>query len=408
MMKNHICKKWPFLAFTVFFFFLSSVGILQGQPQLFSDDFSTNNNVNYVTSGVLGSSSWTAYRSAVDWGVRINTIPAQLEISNDISASANQIGWAYANASFSASCFSNTLSSNLGQVIWTFNMRQSDLNPEGFSSGDNGLAFILAGSNVNVNNTGNGYAVVLGQSGTTDAIRLVSYTNGLSGTLNNLIISNTAGVTDISSEYISVKVVYTPATNLWELFLRNDGASFVNPNTGLLTSQGTVVNNTYTSVSLGQTGAYYQGGTIAQNAFFDNVGVQVLLSVPTSSGTTINCGQTATLSASGSPLSYAWYGWRLTSRPRAILKSRPVSTISHAGWHWPPTNSCTRARSFFRCSSQTSPNAKTTKKKFANSTRISNSACRSAPAISRSGVRRSSKWFCPPHMNCKRSTIPTR
>ncbi len=125
---------------------------------------------------------------------------------------------------------------------------------------------------------GNGYAIVYGQSGGVDPIRLVHYTTGLQGTLSsNLIISNTTGLTDFGAEYISVKVTYAPSTNTWELFLRNDGATaFADPTTGTLVSQGTVVNSTYTGTALGNLGAYWQGSTAAtQTAFFDNVTVTV-------------------------------------------------------------------------------------------------------------------------------------
>jgi hypothetical protein len=156
-------------------------------------------------------------------------------------------------------------------------MRQIRPDPAGFGAGSYGVAYIIAGTTSTNNNTGTGYAVVLGQSGATDPIRLIHYNGGLQGTLTNLITSNTSGLADFGADYVSVQVNYTPSTNTWELFLRNDGvSSFADPVSGTLTSQGTVVNSTYTGTTLELMGGWWQGSTGAtQSAFFDNVQVAV-------------------------------------------------------------------------------------------------------------------------------------
>lgn len=262
------------------------------QTSVFSDDFSTNQSATYTTSGAIGSSAWSISRSGVDFGGRRNTSPAQLELTNDASASGQVNGWAFGSTSMSSftSPYNTTLSSNLGVVTWNFNMRQIRTDPAGFASGSYGVAYILAGSSATAFNAGNGYAVVLGQSGTTDAVRLAHYTTGLSGTLTNIITSNTSGLTDFGTEYLSVRVTYTPSTNTWELFLRNDGGSaFADPTGGTLTSQGTVVNSTYTGSSLTFMGGYWSGSTGAtQTAFFDNTSVTVTVPAPTTQATNVS------------------------------------------------------------------------------------------------------------------------
>lgn len=263
----------------ILLFFMVSIGL--GQYTIFFDDFSNNTSDTWTTSGQIGSSSWYVNRSGDDWGARIST-SQRLELTNDASGSANADGWvfAYINLSSLSSPFTSTISNNPGLVTWTFNMRQIRDNPAGFSSGSYGVAFILGGTHVSPNNYGSGYAVVLGQSGTTDPIRLVKFNNGLSGSLTNLITSNTSGLTDFGNEYLSIKVTYNPSNNQWELFLRNDGLSgFSDPETGTLTSQGTIVDNSYTNTQLYYLGAYWQGSTAAnQTAYFDNVKITVTLS----------------------------------------------------------------------------------------------------------------------------------
>jgi len=155
-------------------------------------------------------------------------------------------------------------------------MRQVRGDPAGFGSGSYGVAFILAGTSNTNNNSGSGYAVMLGQSGATDPIRLTRYSSGIQGTATDIIISN-GGLSDFGVEYLSIKVTYTPATDTWELFLRNDGnTAFADPAAGSLTSQGAVVDNTNTGTSLPLMGAWWQGSTTNnQPAFFDNTTVTV-------------------------------------------------------------------------------------------------------------------------------------
>ncbi|HQF67920.1 MAG TPA: lamin tail domain-containing protein, partial [Candidatus Cloacimonadota bacterium] len=248
------------------------------QITVFSDDFSDNQNTSWTTNGPIGSSAWSVNRSGVDWGARRNSNPAQLELTNDASGTTNAAGWVFAHAptsGFSAP-YNTTLSSIDGLVTWYVNLRQIRTDPSGFGSGNYGVAFILAGTSTTANNSGTGYALALGQTGSTDPLRLVKYSAGINS-LTNLIVSNTSGLTDFGNEYLSVKVTYDPDTNTWEMFLRNDGTSgFADPKSGILVSQGTSIDATYTSVALGYLGAYWQGSTLAnQTAFFDNITVQV-------------------------------------------------------------------------------------------------------------------------------------
>ena len=248
------------------------------QTTVFADDFSGDQSAAWTTSGQIGASAFSVNRSGDDWGARRNTDPAQLELTNDASATANVAGWAFAYTSTSgfSQPYNSTLDNIDGLVTWYVNLRQIRPDPAGFGSGNYGLAFILAGSSTTAYNSGSGYALALGQSGSTDPLRLVKYSAGISS-LTNLITSNTSALTDFGNEYLSVKVTYDPSTNTWEMFLRNDGTSaFSDPLSGTLVSLGTGVDNPYTSDTLAYLGAYWQGSTSAsQTAFFDNITVQV-------------------------------------------------------------------------------------------------------------------------------------
>jgi len=183
------------------------------QVVVFNDDFSDSTDPAYTTSGNIGGSAWDVYRMGVDWGARRNTSPQQLELTNDASGSGNVDGYVLVTSptsDFPAPY--NTVLNSGGIITWTFNMRQIRTDPAGFAPGSYGVAFIIAGETATSNSTGNGYAVVLGQSGTTDPVRLARYTTGLNATadVTNIITSNTAGLADFGNQYLSVKVTYNP------------------------------------------------------------------------------------------------------------------------------------------------------------------------------------------------------
>lgn len=243
--------------------------------------FDANADAAYVTGGNIRTSGFRVTRSGADWGARIHPSFFRLQLTNDTDAvnTANQAGWVFAGIPTSnfASPYNPTLGSNSGKITWSFNMRQVRDNPAGFDADTYGVAFILGTTSENAAAEGSGYAVVLGQTGAVDPIRLVKFTGGLRGTMTNLIVSNTEGLTDFGPEYLSIRVTFNPAINQWELFLRNDGTTdFAEPSVGSLVSQGTAADSDYTGIDLPYLGGYWQGATQQQQtAFFDNIAVSI-------------------------------------------------------------------------------------------------------------------------------------
>ena len=278
-MKNFLlsAKFAQQIALSLLIFLGASLSV-NAQTTVFIDDFSTNSNATYSTSGVINSSAWSANVSGTDWGVRRNTSPQQLELTNDVGATANLAGWAFANVSTTAfsSPYNTTLSSNPSDVTWTFNMRTGRTTAlSGFTATTTyGMAFIIGCTSNTPNTTGNGYAVVMG-GGALNNIGFISFTNGLQGTKTTIIPYGLAPAA--LTNYMSLKLVYTKSTNTWTLSGRDDGPSaFVDPATGSFTLIGSAVNTTYTSTPLTLAGAYWQGSTGAsQTSFFDNVKVSV-------------------------------------------------------------------------------------------------------------------------------------
>ncbi|WP_284650856.1 T9SS sorting signal type C domain-containing protein [Flavobacterium terrisoli] len=260
--------------------FFSTVNLNAQVATVFNDNFTTSAGTTFTTAnGPIGTSpTWNLSRSGVDYGAGINS--GLLILGNDASSAGNLAGWVmgYTNTAGFLTPYSTTLNSNPGDVTWTFNMRQPQANPSGFASGNYGVAFILAGTSGTTNSSGTGYAVTLGNSGKTDPLRLVSYSSGLQ-TSTTIVTSNTSGLTDFGNPYISVKVIYTPSTNTWKLYVRNDGTAFLDPNSGSLTLQGSpTVNSTYTGTALPIMGGFWNASTkFNQSALFDNVKITVVV-----------------------------------------------------------------------------------------------------------------------------------
>lgn len=155
---------------------------------------------------------------------------------------------------------------------WYFNMRSDRTAPSGFNSGNYGTAFIIGATQTNFNTSGDGYAVIIGNSGSPDPVKLVSFSSGLSlnSNLTDVIVSSSEEETD----HYSVRVTYDPCTGTWTLQVRNDGASFADPASGSYGSPQSQVNIAHTDKNLRYLGCYWQHGAPgsgSNNAYFDNI-----------------------------------------------------------------------------------------------------------------------------------------
>jgi len=314
---------------------LATVAPAFSQTTVFSQDFTTSAGTSYTTAnGPIGTNTtWSLLRSGTDFGAQINS--GMLTLSSDATGSSNVAGWALAYVNNAVGTpYNTTLANNPGQVTWTFNMRQSRSNPSGMASSYYANAFVLAGTSNTTATTGSGYAVTYGQSGSIDPIRIVRYTAGLRTSTNVLTTINTTS--DIGNQYLSVKVVYTPSTNLWQLYARIDGtSSFQDPNTGSLTLVGSGTNNASTATALPLTGMYWNAGIRSkQGAQFDNIRVAVTTpSITSISPTSRVAGTPAfTLTVNGSNfISGSTIRWNGSNRTTTLVNSGQLTaTISAA------------------------------------------------------------------------------
>jgi hypothetical protein len=230
----------------------------------FTDDY------NRVTLSPGGSPSLTYTNTNTGAGNATITASTYLNIAN-----GNPAGQSYTTVPLSGfnSPFNPTLSLNTVNVEWSFNLRtnRNTIFP-GFSAGTYGAAVVLAGTSGTLLNTGNGYALVYGGTGTRNW-RLVRYTSGLFGTRTDII---SGGVFAAGTNYVSARIVYTPSTNTWTYYFRDDGAVAWGDPTTVTTLIGSAVDSTYTSSLMSSLGVFFNYSTAAnQNLQFDNLVVKL-------------------------------------------------------------------------------------------------------------------------------------
>jgi hypothetical protein len=221
-------------------------------------------------------------------------VETETATSSSISVTSNQLRLSSATAGRDfvtrdvTSRYSSTLSTNPGLLTWAWNMKQSRTDPSGVGASNYGVAFVLAASSADLL-TADGYAVVYGNSGTPNTVRLVRFAGGLDAEANLTSLVSTAG-TDYQSQYLTVRVTYAPDEDTWTLYVANSTTAFANPLTGTATAAGSRLDATLTGQALPYVGCLWNHATGAtDNATFDNIYVTApctLATEPTQSPTT--------------------------------------------------------------------------------------------------------------------------
>lgn len=236
------------------FFLLTFVGSGVMAQSVLLDDF---NRANSNTVGL----SWAETETTAGTGATIST--------NALRFNSTTAGRDYTTYDVSA-LYNTVLSTNTGILTWEFNVRQSRTDPSGFDNTNYGVAFIL-GCTTNNFLTGSGYAVVLGNSGTSDNTRLVKFAAGVATNagLTNVI----APANDYGNEYLTIKVTYNPVGNAWSLFTASSTVAFVDPTVAVYTQVGATTSDaTYTGNDLLYLGCLWNHGTGGTEAgTFDNI-----------------------------------------------------------------------------------------------------------------------------------------
>lgn len=252
----------------------------------------TGTQINYKTGGIIPTANASTTGSTLNTGTILldnfsrsnsnllgNTLPPDIlnwqetetQSPNGIILNSGHIKFlsttagrefAYVNVSGKTG-YPIQYSSSSGQLTWAFNFRQSRSDPSGFDGNNYGAAFIIGKTTSDIT-TGDGYAVVLGQSGSTDPIRFAKFTDGvnLNSKFTNIISSG-----DYANQYLSVKIIYESAGNNWQLYVDSDATDFPHSDPRNTTNLiGESSDNTYTSSSLIYLGSMWNHATGANDS----------------------------------------------------------------------------------------------------------------------------------------------
>ena len=270
LFTQQISQSKTLVLFFGLFLFLNTSS---AQTTVFMDDFNREENP-LSTTGGTPTMTWTGVTTAgsvIRTNIGIAGTP--LIIVNGSTAGRSYL---YGQLSLFTNPFVSTLSSNTENVEWTFNIRTNRTSSSlGFDAVNNriGTAVVLAANGSDFL-TASGYAVTLTQGTTNNAVRLVKFSNGLSAQSNLTTIIGPSVDAASQSNYFSVKVIYKPASNKWELYARVDGTTIIDPTSGTLTKVGAeTIDDTYTSNALSNFGFFlnHQSATASSNSgYFDN------------------------------------------------------------------------------------------------------------------------------------------
>ncbi|MFZ1319970.1 MAG: endonuclease [Ignavibacteria bacterium] len=219
----------------------------QNYSSVLLDNFSKANN------NSLGNS--LSPFSAV-WQETETNSPTSISLSNGYNKSASTTaGRDFAFVDLSSVSGYPSKFNNAGNLLeWAINMRHTRTDPSGFDNNNYGTAFILGKTTSDVT-TGEGYAVVLGQSGSTDAIRLAKFTSGING---NSRFTNVISSGDYANQYLSIRVTFDPSNKVWTLYTDNASGNF--PQTdprNATTLMGSSADSSYTNQNLFFTGTLW-------------------------------------------------------------------------------------------------------------------------------------------------------
>ncbi|MFZ4707631.1 MAG: beta strand repeat-containing protein, partial [Bacteroidales bacterium] len=261
-----------------------------GQSTVFADDFGSSHTS--LTSGGTPTMTYSVGSTTSPAGITAIATNVLQQYASATPANGREYFMGLSSA-YSYPYNSTTLHNNPGVVTWSFNIRlQRNSSSTGLDAGQYGSAIILATNNADPTNAGaSGYAVVLSKNaGATNQVKLVSFANGLTANANTTTIIGPSPDLATYQSHASVKVVFTPSTDTWQFYYRDDlTVASVDPLSGTLTQVGgSVVNSTYTSsASYTNFGFFYNHSTAASasnKAMFDNFKVQVNVPVTWTSG----------------------------------------------------------------------------------------------------------------------------
>ncbi len=152
-----------------------------------------------------------------------------------------------------------TFDESTEDMIWAWNMQSNVSDPSGFTTSNYGSAFILGATRSAFDNSqASGYAVILGETGSNDSLRLVRFGGGLGGVAT--IKSKIAAVKlSDNTIHFSVNVTYTSCTHTWNMIVREESIpGWTNPSIGAFSLSDSGVDTVLTATELPYLGTFWK------------------------------------------------------------------------------------------------------------------------------------------------------
>lgn len=291
-----------------------SVIVAQTTFTVFTDDFNRGETISPISAGGVPEMGWTSVTTSTGEGTGSKTQAALIPDATDDYAvriyPANNTDlqtagrtYAYGSLSTYSTPFNARLADNPGQVTWTFTFRTNRNTAfSGFDGSQYGMAVVLAANGSDFL-TANGYAVILNRHASTspkNAVSLVKFASGLdlNSKMTTLTGPSPTESTDDLRVWFNVKVVYTPSTDTWQLYVRKQAtgsyADKGDPTTVNTLVGSAIVDNTYTGTTLSHCGFLFNHSAISSanvnsnTVYIDDFKVTVYDPNPVSSVTSQN------------------------------------------------------------------------------------------------------------------------
>ncbi len=289
------------------------------------DNFNRADNNTVGIPSIGGTQAW----NEIEFGgetFRARVQNNMLRLHGCTTTGAGTAGVGPEQVSFNANGYYPTTFSTANTTLtWRFNMRQPRPDPAGFGSGNYGVAFVIGSDESNFrSSTADGYAIIIGNTGPSDPVKLVRFSSGLNGNSTTFVNDIVASASTIANNYYSIVVSLNTCTGVWSLQVRDDGTTaFADPATGSYGAAVTATNTTYTNVSLPFFGALWlHNSSCDEFALFDNITIPTGArpAVGPITGTATACagatGLTYSIPAVAGATTYAWTvptGWNITA-----------------------------------------------------------------------------------------------
>lgn len=297
---NKFSEHFRLLALTGLLISFTFSVTAQTSVTVFTEDFNREATAQPLSNGGVPEMEWTTVTTVspvTTTGARteaallvgaVDDYALRIYPSNSTDGQAAGRTYVYGELSRYSAPFAAKLSDNAHEVTWSFSFRTNRNTAfSGFDAQQYGMAVVLVADGSDFL-TANGYAVVLNRNANTvNNVSLVKFASGLSANANiTTLIGPSSRATTDHRVWFNVKVVYTPATDSWKLYVHDQPTGSTDDKgdaTAVTTQVGdAAVDATYTGAAMTHFGVLFNHSGVSSanvnsnTVYIDDLKVSVL------------------------------------------------------------------------------------------------------------------------------------